>query len=208
MEEKTGYYYNLKWKAELIFLSQQSSIAVRQVGPSVLSCEHRWARNLKNVAPQKQNAIWKTRAQYAKRNCSFELLKVHFAATINAKNGSFLQKKFKAKRTQSQLYLIRKFLVWWILKFAEYNSRSEDYPVGCSDFRFFLQIFKSSGLDSCVLTPLGNKKNLRTDLRSSAQHAQLCLLVCSNISHFQIYPLYMPFCLSLHLMSKKVHIFH
>ncbi len=28
---------------------------------------YRWARNLKNVGPQKQNAICKTRAQYAKR---------------------------------------------------------------------------------------------------------------------------------------------
>jgi hypothetical protein len=48
-----------------------------------------WGRNLKNVAPQKQNAICKTRAQYAKRNCAFELFKAHCAATINAKNASF-----------------------------------------------------------------------------------------------------------------------
>jgi hypothetical protein len=48
-----------------------------------------WARNLKNVAQQKQNAICKTRAQYAKRNCAFELFKAHCAATINAKNASF-----------------------------------------------------------------------------------------------------------------------
>ncbi len=37
----------------------------------------------------KQNAISKTRAQYAKRTCAFELFKVHCAATINAKNASF-----------------------------------------------------------------------------------------------------------------------
>jgi hypothetical protein len=49
----------------------------------------RWARNLKNVAPQKQNAISKTWALDAKRNCAFELFKAHCAATINAKNGSF-----------------------------------------------------------------------------------------------------------------------
>jgi hypothetical protein len=49
---------------------------------------HRWAHNLKNVAPQKQNAICKTRAQYLKRNCAFELFKAHCAATINAKNAS------------------------------------------------------------------------------------------------------------------------
>jgi hypothetical protein len=36
---------------------------------------HSWARNLKNVAPQKQNAICKTRAQYAKHNNAFELFK-------------------------------------------------------------------------------------------------------------------------------------
>jgi hypothetical protein len=43
---------------------------------------HSWARNLKNVAPQKQNAICKTRAQYAKHNYAFELFKAHCAATI------------------------------------------------------------------------------------------------------------------------------
>ncbi len=34
-----------------------------------------WARNFKNVAPQKQNAICKLRAQYAKCNCTFKLFK-------------------------------------------------------------------------------------------------------------------------------------
>jgi hypothetical protein len=43
---------------------------------------------LKNVAPQKQNAIYKTRAQYAKRNCDFELFKAPCAPTINAKKAS------------------------------------------------------------------------------------------------------------------------
>jgi hypothetical protein len=37
--------------------------------------QHSWACNLKNVAPQKQNTICKTRAQDSKRNCAFELLK-------------------------------------------------------------------------------------------------------------------------------------
>jgi hypothetical protein len=53
-----------------------------------------WARNFKNVAPQKQNAICKLRAQYAKCNCTFKLFKAHCAATINAKNASF-QKIFQ-----------------------------------------------------------------------------------------------------------------
>jgi hypothetical protein len=53
------------------------------------SYKHSWARNLKKVAPQKQNAICKTRAQCAKRNCAFELFKAHCAATINARNSSF-----------------------------------------------------------------------------------------------------------------------
>jgi hypothetical protein len=43
-------------------------------------------RNIKNVVPQKQNAICKTRAQYAKR-----------AAKINAKNTRFHKKDFKAQ---------------------------------------------------------------------------------------------------------------
>jgi hypothetical protein len=55
------------------------------------------AHNLKNVAPQKQNAIFKTRAQYAKGNCAFELFKAHCATTINAKNASFHKKILKRK---------------------------------------------------------------------------------------------------------------
>ncbi len=46
---------------------------------------------------QKQNAICKTRAQYTKRNCAFELFKVHCAATTNAKNASFHKKILKCK---------------------------------------------------------------------------------------------------------------
>jgi hypothetical protein len=61
---------------------------------------NRWARKLKKVAPQKQNAICKTRAQYAKRNCAFELFKAHCAAAINAKNKNFHIQKFKAQRMQ------------------------------------------------------------------------------------------------------------
>ncbi len=60
--------------------------------------KHSWARNIKNVAPQKQNAICKTRAQYAKRNCAFELFKANCAATINAKNASFHEKILKHKK--------------------------------------------------------------------------------------------------------------
>jgi hypothetical protein len=45
---------------------------------------HSWARNLKIVVPQKQNAICKTRGQYTKRYGAFELFKAHCAATINA----------------------------------------------------------------------------------------------------------------------------
>jgi hypothetical protein len=40
-------------------------------------------------APQKQNAICKIRAQYAKRNCAFELFKANYIATINAKKANF-----------------------------------------------------------------------------------------------------------------------
>jgi hypothetical protein len=36
---------------------------------------HSWARNIKNVAPQKQNAICKTRAQYANAIALFNYLK-------------------------------------------------------------------------------------------------------------------------------------
>jgi hypothetical protein len=61
---------------------------------------HSWARNLKNVAPQKQNAICKPSAQYAKRNCTFELLKAHCAATINANNASFHVQNSEAQKTQ------------------------------------------------------------------------------------------------------------
>jgi hypothetical protein len=50
---------------------------------------HSWARNLKNVAPQKQNSIFKTRTQYAIRNCAFKLFKAHCTATIKTKNASY-----------------------------------------------------------------------------------------------------------------------
>jgi hypothetical protein len=69
---------------------------------------HSWARNIKNVAPQKKNAICKTRAQYAKRNCAFELFKAHCAATMNAKNASFHEKILKRKNATATL-LIRYF---------------------------------------------------------------------------------------------------
>jgi hypothetical protein len=49
----------------------------------------------KNVAPQKQNAICKLRAQYTKCNCAFKLFKAHCAATINAENAVFHKKVLK-----------------------------------------------------------------------------------------------------------------
>jgi hypothetical protein len=49
----------------------------------------------KNVAPQKQNAICKLRAQYTKRNCTFKLFKAHRAATNNAQNAGFHNKVLK-----------------------------------------------------------------------------------------------------------------
>jgi hypothetical protein len=64
---------------------------------------HRWVRNLKKVAPQKQNAICKPRVQYAKRNCAFKLFKAHCAATINAKNASFHKDIFKAQLFQQKV---------------------------------------------------------------------------------------------------------
>jgi hypothetical protein len=54
-----------------------------------------WARNFKNVAPQKQNTISKLRAQYAKHLCAFKLFKMHCAATINSKNTSFHKRFLK-----------------------------------------------------------------------------------------------------------------
>jgi hypothetical protein len=62
-----------------------------------ITADHSWVRNLKNVAPQKQNTICKTRAQYTKCNCAFEQFKAHCTATINAKNASFHKKIFKRK---------------------------------------------------------------------------------------------------------------
>jgi hypothetical protein len=75
---------------------------------SLLKYRHWWARNVKNVALQKQNAICKPRAQYAKHNCALKLFKAHCAATINAKNASFHKNIFKAQRTQLQLFKIKK----------------------------------------------------------------------------------------------------
>jgi hypothetical protein len=54
-------------------------------------------RNIKNVAPQNQNAICKTRAQYATRNCAFELFIAHCAATIMPRTQVFT-KNFLAKK--------------------------------------------------------------------------------------------------------------
>jgi hypothetical protein len=56
---------------------------------------------LKNVAPQKQNAIFKPRAQSAKRNCAFKQLMLRTQV---------FQKIFVAQRTQAQLFVIKKIL--------------------------------------------------------------------------------------------------
>jgi hypothetical protein len=53
--------------------------------------KHSWVCNLKNVAPQKQNAICKTRAQYAKRNFALKYLK-HIALQQLMLRMQFLQK--------------------------------------------------------------------------------------------------------------------
>jgi hypothetical protein len=70
---------------------------------------HSWACNLKNIAPQKQNANWKTRVQYAKRNRAFELFKAHCAATINAQERKFLQQK-NLRRKKRNCNFINKIL--------------------------------------------------------------------------------------------------
>jgi hypothetical protein len=82
-----------------------------------------WARNIQKVAPQKQNAICKTRAQNAKRNCAFELFKAHCVATINAKNASFHKKILK--RNSNFINKIR--LSRAILNFASFELGSSDY---------------------------------------------------------------------------------
>jgi hypothetical protein len=74
--------------------------------------KHCWARNIKNVAPQKQNAICKTTAQYAKRNCAFELFTAHCATTLNAKNISFHKKILKRKKRNYNF--INKILLSWV----------------------------------------------------------------------------------------------
>ncbi len=56
-----------------------------------------WACNFKNVALQKQNAICKPRAQYAKHNCAFKLFEVHCPTPINNKNASYHRNIFSAK---------------------------------------------------------------------------------------------------------------
>jgi hypothetical protein len=65
---------------------------------------HRWARNFKNVAPQEQNAICETRAQFAKHNGAFELFKAYCAATINAKNESFHNNILKRKERKRHFF--------------------------------------------------------------------------------------------------------
>jgi hypothetical protein len=59
--------------------------------------------------------------QYAKRNCAFELIKAHCAATINAKNGSFHIQKFKAQRMQPQQYILNNHQ---LCKFLCHKTRS------------------------------------------------------------------------------------
>jgi hypothetical protein len=56
----------------------------------ILTSLQGWARNFKNVALKKQNAICKLRVKYAiKHNCASKLFKAHCVATIIAKNAGF-----------------------------------------------------------------------------------------------------------------------
>jgi hypothetical protein len=60
---------------------------------------------LKMLRRKSKMQFVKKRAQYAKLNCAFELFIVHCAATINAKNASFHQKKCCAKNATSTLLI-------------------------------------------------------------------------------------------------------
>jgi hypothetical protein len=72
-----------------------------------MACKPGWARNFKNVAPQKQTTICKPKAQYAKRNCAFKQFKAHCTVTIDAKNASFHKKILSAKNA-SATFLMKK----------------------------------------------------------------------------------------------------
>jgi hypothetical protein len=56
-----------------------------------------WARNFQNAAPQKQNTIYKLKAQNAICYCAFKLFKAHCAASSNAKNANFHNRFLSAK---------------------------------------------------------------------------------------------------------------
>jgi hypothetical protein len=64
---------------------------------------HRWARNLKNGLPQKQNAICKTRAQYAKCNCFLNYLKQIALQQLMIKKKVFTKKLLCAKNATAIL---------------------------------------------------------------------------------------------------------
>ncbi len=83
------------------------------------------ARNFKDVAPQKQNTICKTREQYAKCKCAFELFKAPCATTVNAKNASFYKKISKCKQRKLN-FLSKKVTSYMTLKFAGFETRYPD----------------------------------------------------------------------------------
>ncbi len=69
----------------------------------MLRCNQRWARNLKIAAPQKQNAIYKTRAQYAKCIALLHYLKRIASKQLMLRMQIFAKKHFKVLRMQPQL---------------------------------------------------------------------------------------------------------
>jgi hypothetical protein len=72
--------------------------------------KHSWVLNLKNVAPQKHNAICKTRAQYAKRNFALKYLKCIALQQLMLRMQVFTQ-KIKGKECNQNL-LNKNMLVW------------------------------------------------------------------------------------------------
>jgi hypothetical protein len=105
---------------------------------------HRWARNFKNVAPQKQNAICKPRAQYAKCNCAFKLFKGHCTATINAKNANFHKNIFKAQLFKLKCLIPSKFLI-----FTGFQPLIFELPsTGLNHYVIRAQLTKNSRIES------------------------------------------------------------
>ncbi len=69
----------------------------------MLGALHSWARKLKEVVPQKQNAICKTRAQHAKRNCGLLNYLKRIATQQLILRKQVFTKNVKAQRTQHQI---------------------------------------------------------------------------------------------------------